>query len=36
VPNIFINGEHIGGNSEFQALNQNGDLNSKLVNAGLM
>ena len=26
VPNIFINGEHIGGNSELQAANSNGSL----------
>ena|ERR1719464_593766 len=26
VPNIFINGEHLGGNSELQAANRNGSL----------
>ncbi|CCE62026.1 hypothetical protein TPHA_0B03560 [Tetrapisispora phaffii CBS 4417] len=32
VPNIFINGKHIGGNSDLQALKNNGEL-QKLVAA---
>lgn len=32
VPNIFINGQHIGGNSDLQALNESGELLNK-VNA---
>ena len=31
VPNIFIGGEHIGGNSELQALNADGQLDAKLA-----
>ena len=31
VPNIFINGDHIGGNSDIQTLNQNGGLDQKLA-----
>ena len=30
VPNIYINGEHIGGNSDLQAANKNGSLDAKL------
>jgi glutaredoxin 3 len=30
VPNIFIGGEHIGGNSDLQALNQAGELEALL------
>lgn len=30
VPNIFINGQHIGGNSEFQALYKEGKLKELL------
>lgn len=26
VPNVFINGKHIGGNSDLQALNKSGEL----------
>lgn len=26
VPNIFINGRHVGGNSDLQALHQKGEL----------
>ena len=32
VPNVFINGQHIGGNSDVQALNNSGELMNK-VNA---
>merc|ERR1711912_39099 len=31
VPNIFINQQHIGGNSDLQSLNQNGQLDQKLA-----
>ena len=31
VPNIYINGEHIGGNSELQAANRDGSLDFKLA-----
>ncbi|CDO92713.1 unnamed protein product [Kluyveromyces dobzhanskii CBS 2104] len=31
VPNIFINGKHIGGNSDLQALNKSGDLDRLLA-----
>ena len=31
VPNIHINGEFVGGNSELQALNGNGELDAKLA-----
>jgi glutaredoxin 3 len=30
VPNIFINGKHIGGNSEIQALHKEGKLKELL------
>ena len=30
VPNVWINGEHIGGNSDLQALNQSGQLEAKV------
>ena len=32
VPNVFINKEHIGGNSDLQALEQKGQLSKKLAN----
>ena len=35
VPNVFINGNHIGGNSDVQSLNNNGELATKLAEAGL-
>ena len=35
VPNIFINGAHIGGNSDLQALNSAGKLDEKLAAAKL-
>jgi hypothetical protein len=35
VPNIFIDGAHIGGNSELQALHSSGKLVEKLTKAGL-
>ena len=31
VPNIFINGEHIGGNSELQTIANNGQLDAKVA-----
>ena len=31
VPNIFINGEHLGGNSDLQTANSNGTLDSKMA-----
>ena len=31
VPNIFINGEHLGGNSELQAANNDGSLATKMA-----
>ncbi|CAH01104.1 dithiol glutaredoxin GRX1 [Kluyveromyces lactis] len=31
VPNIFINGKHIGGNSDLQELNNSGDLDKLLA-----
>ena len=31
VPSIFINGQHIGGNSDLQAANSNGSLDAKLA-----
>lgn len=34
VPNIFIGGEHIGGNSDVQALMKKGELKSKLQKVG--
>merc|ERR1712053_14568 len=30
VPNVFINGNHIGGNSDMQALEQKGELQKKV------
>lgn len=30
VPNVFIGGEHIGGNSDLQALHSKGELESKI------
>ena len=30
VPSIFINGEHIGGNSDLQSLNSSGGLEAKI------
>lgn len=35
VPNIFINKQHIGGNSDLQALDKN-TLKSKLTSAGAL
>ncbi|ANZ77775.1 BA75_04467T0 [Komagataella pastoris] len=32
VPNVFINGEHVGGNSDLQALNSQGKLKTLLKN----
>ncbi|ODQ77147.1 hypothetical protein BABINDRAFT_105485 [Babjeviella inositovora NRRL Y-12698] len=34
VPNIFIGGEHIGGNSDLDAIKSNGELEAKLKAAG--
>jgi glutaredoxin 3 len=34
VPNVFINGEHLGGNSEVQAANDSGKLDELLAAAG--
>lgn len=34
VPNIFIGGKHIGGNSDLQALNSQGKLKGILTDAG--
>ena len=31
VPNIFIKGEHIGGNSDLQTINNNGQLDAKMA-----
>ena len=31
VPNIFVGGDHIGGNSDLQAANANGTLDAKLA-----
>ena len=31
VPSIFINGEHLGGNSELQTANADGSLDAKLA-----
>ena len=31
VPNLFINGEHLGGNSDLQTANNNGSLAAKLA-----
>ena len=31
VPNIFINGAHVGGNQELQAANRNGALDRALA-----
>jgi glutaredoxin 3 len=31
VPNIFINGEHIGGDSDFTKLHESGDLQEMLA-----
>ena len=31
VPNIFVNGEHLGGNSDLQTAAQNGSLDAKLA-----
>ncbi|ABN67260.1 Glutaredoxin, partial [Scheffersomyces stipitis CBS 6054] len=31
VPNVFINGKHIGGNSDLQALNSSGKLKGLLA-----
>ena len=31
VPNIFINGDHIGGNSDLQALHNEGQLDALLA-----
>lgn len=33
VPNVFINGQHIGGNSDLQALNSKGGLQPLLAKA---
>lgn len=35
VPNIFVAGKHVGGNSELQALSSNGELNKLLDQAGI-
>ena len=35
VPNVFIGGQHIGGNSDVQALHQKGELAQKLTAAGI-
>lgn len=34
VPNVFIGGKHIGGNSDLQALNSSGKLKGVLTDAG--
>lgn len=36
VPNIFIGGESIGGNDKLQALKMQGDLSSRLKEAGAL
>jgi glutaredoxin 3 len=36
VPNVFINGEHLGGNSEAQTANGSGKLDELLAAAGAM
>lgn len=36
VPNIFIKGKHIGGNSDLQALYKSGKLESLLKDAGVL
>lgn len=36
VPNVFIGGEHIGGDSDLQALQKSGELKSKLAAAGAL
>ncbi|ODQ66897.1 glutaredoxin [Nadsonia fulvescens var. elongata DSM 6958] len=36
VPNIYINGKHIGGNSDLQALHTSGQLELLLKSAGLI
>lgn len=36
VPNVFINQEHIGGNSDLQSLNSSGKLEQKLKEAGAL
>jgi glutaredoxin 3 len=35
VPNIYINGKHIGGCSEIKACHASGDLKTKLAEAGV-
>merc|ERR1712137_80086 len=35
VPNIFINGQHIGGNSELQGMKKTGQLKTRLNEAGV-
>jgi glutaredoxin 3 len=35
VPNIYINGKHIGGCSELKACHTSGDLKTKLAEAGV-
>ena len=35
VPNIYINGKHIGGNSDIQALHSKGELKTMLQAAGV-
>lgn len=36
VPNIYIQQEHIGGNSEIQSLSKSGKLEPKLKAAGVL
>ena len=35
VPNIYINGKHVGGNSDIQKLKSNGQLKQMLNDAGV-
>jgi glutaredoxin 3 len=35
VPNIFVAGKHVGGNSELQAVSSSGDLQTMLDRAGI-
>ena len=35
VPNIFIGGEHVGGNDDIQKLNKSGELAMKLDSLGV-
>ncbi|KAI5458494.1 thioredoxin-like protein [Mariannaea sp. PMI_226] len=36
VPNVYINKQHIGGNSDVQALVKSGELKAKLIEAGAL